>query len=51
MSHCMASVRPIPTACPFTAAMTGLRMANAGGWTGDDVKWRPVGAANVSSRG
>ena len=47
----MASVKPMPTAGPFTAAITGLRTAKAGGRTGDEVNAREDGAANVSAAG
>ena len=47
MSHCMAMVRPMPTAWPFSAAITGLRTSHAAGRTGDASKPAP-GAAKVS---
>ncbi|CPX14811.1 Uncharacterised protein [Mycobacteroides abscessus] len=49
MSACNASVIPIPIACPFTAAMTGVLSSNAAGCTGDAEKSGLRGAANVSA--
>jgi hypothetical protein len=37
MSACNAIVRPMPMACPFTAAITGVRSSNAAGSVGDAV--------------
>lgn len=47
MSACNAMVRPIPTAWPLTAAITGLRNSNAAGVIGEAVKApSPAGASN-----
>ncbi len=49
MSHCMASVRPMPTAWPFIAAMTGFRTFHGGKVTGSALKPVPSCLANVSA--
>jgi len=45
MSVCSAIVSPIPTACPFTAAMTGVRNSKAAGSIGDAVNSEPSAAS------
>ena len=45
----MASVRPIPTACPLTAAMTGFRTSHAGKATGSALKSGSSRRAKVSA--
>lgn len=41
----------MPTACPFTAAITGLRIANAGGSTPDALNSGSSRRAKVSPAG
>ena len=48
MSHWRANVRPMPTAWPFTAAITGLRTCQAGGSRPAALKLRSSGFAKVS---
>ena len=50
-SHCIARLSPIPMACPFIAAMTGLRTTQAGGFTGEEAKWSSFGAEKTSPSG
>ena len=47
MSHCRASVRPSPIACPLTAAITGLESVHAGTSMPAALNAGP-GSANVS---
>src|SRR6185503_14810631 len=49
MSHCMASVSPMPTAWPLIAAITGFRTFHAGKLTGSALNPSAPCLANVST--